>query len=276
MSTELKPYFYINGHDFPIEYEAESESKLGIVENEMFVSADSYGYTDIQWTNFTGEELPIDVYTRITDTYLGLPVQPNDHSGDETFYNTPKTPHAVLKYWSQRGVPCNVKTNLEAYESGTYIIKAINQSNISFSLIKTHLELTQYEKPDEIEQTYWSPTDEIKILAKNNKNISATAQEIQELPDMQQSCNCVEDSPPELCIAPSLPEVETLQKYLRRYGYLPIFSRQYGRINITGKYCYNTTQALKQLQQDFGLTINGDCNEEVRRALLKLSQSEGE
>ena len=270
----MQPYFYINGHDFQIEYDAEAESDLGIVTNDMFVSADSYGYKDIQWTNFTGETLPIDVYSRINEKYVGDPEQPNDHTGDETFYNIPRTPHAVLKYWAQRGVPCKVKTNLEAYESGTYIIKEIQYSNLSFTLIKTHLDLIQYENPDEIEQTYWSPTQNTQINTTANRHLSATAQEIQNIPDCHQTCDCVEDTPPEYCQASIQKEVETLQKYLRRYGYLPIFTRLYGRINMTGKYCYNTTQAVKQLQQDFGLTINGDCNEEVRRALIKLSNSE--
>lgn len=269
MATEGFSYFYMNGHNFIIETDAESTSELNIKENTMFVPSESYGYTDLQWCNFTGEELPLVVYSRITDEYTGDKVQPTDGTGDENFYNGILTPHSVLKYWAQKGIPVKVRTNIESLENGTYLIMEHSQSNPTFDWVVTNLTLKQYEKPEDVIQTYYAPTHPEQITSVYT--LTATATEIRNIQECSQTCNCTEDSDPELCIAPADDNVAVLQKYLRRYGYLPIFTRAYGRINITGRYCYYTTQAVKELQADFGLTINGNCNSEVKKALEKLS-----
>lgn len=265
-------YYYMNGYNFRVEVDAESESELNIKENKMFVASSNYGYTDLQWTNFTGEEVPLDVWSRITEVYTGERAHPKT-GGDPEFYNETKTPHSVLKYWAQLGVIINVKTNIESMESGTFLIKKFAQSNPTFDWVHTQMTLIQYEKPEDISQSYFAPTlpEEVNI---DTQPLTATAREIKSIKDCQQTCHCTADSNPDMCVSSPDDNVKVLQKYLRRYGYLPIYTRLFGRINITGRYCYNTTQAVMELQADYGLTVNGQCNKEVREALLKLAGAE--
>ncbi|WP_455644826.1 peptidoglycan-binding domain-containing protein [Methanosphaera sp.] len=267
-----EPYFYINGYKFRIGVEAKSTSDLNIKENKMYVAKESWGYTDLQWSNFVGEELPIEIYSRVTEIYSGDTAQP-DWGGISTFYNTPRTPHAVLKYWAQIGCPCNVVTNLEAYESGQYLITSFSQENQTYDVIKTELTLKQYEKPESVVQTYWKPVDlkTITVNSKSNQELSGTAKEIQEISDCSQTCSCTENTSPSLCNAPASENVKVVQKYLRNFGYFPIFTREHGRLDITGRYCYTTTQAIMALQQDYGLTINGRVNKQVKEVFMKLA-----
>ena len=266
-------YFKINGHPFRIGLDAKTTSDLNIKQNKMFVAKESWGYTDLQWSNFTGEELQLDIYTRITESYTGDPVQPS-WGGVKSFYNTTRTPHSVLKYWAQEGCPCNVLTNLQSYESGVYMITEFSQSSPTYDIVHTELTLRQYEKPENITQTYWKPVEPGKTVI-NNKTakLSGTALEISKLEFCEQKCNCTEKSNPQDCTAAASTNVATIQKYLRLFGYLPIYSRTIGRIEISGRFCYHTTQAIKQLQQDYGLTVNGKFNKEVKDVFSKLSGS---
>ncbi|RAP49735.1 MAG: hypothetical protein BZ138_07250, partial [Methanosphaera sp. rholeuAM270] len=157
---EDKPYFYINGHPFEISTGAESKSEINIVKNKMYVHGKAWGYTDMQWTNFSGETLTIEVYSRTYERYKGDKVQP-DQGGlpDNEIYPEDEkgiklTPHGALKYWAQTFVTCKILTNLDAFESGDYKIDEFSQTNPDADFIVTKLTLMQYEKPGLEAQTY--------------------------------------------------------------------------------------------------------------------------
>jgi len=266
MVAPRKPYFYINGHDFPINMSADSESTINLIKNKMYVAGKNWGYTDIQWTNFTGEEITLETYSRNTDVYQGEPAQPNN-GGIYDFYNESRTPHAVLKYWAQNFVQCIVKTNLEAFENGTYVIDTFKQSNPSDDFVTTQFTLIQYEKPGEIEQTYWKPED-IDVL-RSTAQLSAQSQEVSNLTNHTQNCSCTEITPKEKCTATFNVEVEIIQKYLQQWGYFPSYVYGKGNIEVNGKFCYYTTQALRNFQEDCGIDVTGEFNDLTKSYFIK-------
>ena len=232
----------------------------------MYVPGKNWGYTDIQWTNFSGETTDLETYSRNTDKYLGEPVHP-DNGGIVDFYNTTRTPHAVLKYWAQNFVRCVVKTNLQAFESGTYVIDTFNQSNPHSDFVITQFTLIQYEKPGEIEQTYWQTIEE----EDNRSTASLTAQskEVESLGNHIQNCKCTATTPQEECTATYNVEVEIIQKYLQQWGYFPSYVYGIGDVELNGKFCYHTTQALRFFQEDCGLEVTGDFNDLTKSYFIK-------
>lgn len=267
------PYFNINGYDFNIEKDAESKSELNIVKTQMYVSTSNWGYNDIQFVNFTGEEIELEIYSRVTDTYTGNAVQP-EGGGNDSFYSSDRTPHAVLKYWAQTGCTCVVDTNLQAYESGDYIITEFSQSSPEHDFIVTELTLTQYEEPGEISQTYWRSIDSDSITEYNTQSMSASALEVSNLGDHSQTCKCTADTPSYECTASVESEVATIQTYLRRFGYFPLYTRSMGLLECSGKYCYYTALAVSRLQEDYNISVTGEFNSEVRSVLLELLGAE--
>ena len=261
-----KPYFYINGHDFRVGINAESTSSINLIKNKMFVAGKNYGYTDIQWTNFSGEELDVEIYSRVTDIYQGDHAQP-DNGGLYEFYDTPRTPHGVLKYWGQNFVPCIIKTNLHAFESGTYVIDELRQSNPHSDFVTSKIKFIQYEKPTEIVQTYWKSDG----IANNpsTHNLTAQSREVSRLGQHTQSCNCTDTTPTEECTATYNTEVEIIQKYLQQWGYFPSYTYSLGSIMVNGKFCYHTTQALRYFQEDRGIEVTGDFNDITRSHFMR-------
>lgn len=265
-----KPYFYINGHLFNVSVDSEATSEIKLVKTRMFVSKKSWGYNDIQWTNFTGETLDLTIYSReYDDVYTGEETQP-DWGGITDFYKTKRTPHAVLKYWAQNFVPCVVKTNIQSFESGTYVIDEFGQSNPSNYFVETKLKLVQYEKPEEVTQTYWK-SEETKTSTKNTdtSKLTASTKEITSLGQHSQKCTCTSTTKSTDCKATVEDDVKIIQKYLKEWGYFLLYSRLVGNVPITGKYCYYTTQAIKQFQLDRGLTITGNFDIETKNEFLK-------
>lgn len=273
VNTKNKPYFYINGHLFHVRTDSESESEIQLNKTKMYVPSTNYGYTDIQWNNFTGETIDLTIYSTTDEVYSGDHVQPPDGTGAKDFYKTPRTPHAVLKYWAQFGIVCTVKTNIQAHESGNYLIDdGITQSSPQPNFIITKLKLIQYEKPEEMIQTYWKPNQ----TATNNKNtsqLSASYMEIKEVTTpLKQTCLCKKSTDASNCTASSIDGVQIIQKYLQKWGYLPWAIGSYN-ISVNGKFCYNTTQALKNFQEKNKLTVTGTFNLETKEAFLKKIQT---
>ncbi len=265
---EHKPCFYINGHNFQIGTNAESKPEINLVENKMFVAGKSWGYTDIQWTNFSGTTLDIEVYSRTYELYRGDPVQPAN-GGISDFYSVGKTPHAVLKYWAETFTVCHIETNLHAFEPGDYVIKDISQRNPDADFVVTKLTLIQYERPGEIEQTYHT---NLTITPKSTAYLTAQVSEVEKLDKHAQSCNCDSDTPSEECNATSNDEVAIVQRYLQQWGYFPSYVRGVGRIQINGKFCYHTTQALKNFQKSRGIEITGAFDETTKKEFVKKLQ----
>lgn len=261
-----KPYFYINGHDFHVDTSAESTSEINLIKNKMFVAGKNYGYTDIQWTNFSGETLDVEIYSRINETYNGDPAQPAN-GGLYEFYNTSRTPHGVLKYWGQNFVPCIIKTNLHAFESGTYVIDELKQSNPHSDFVVSKIKFVQYEKPSEMVQTYWREDG----LSNNvsTHNLTAQTREVSRLGQHTQNCECTDTTPVEQCTATHNTEVEIIQKYLQQWGYFPSYTYGLGTITVNGKFCYYTTQALRRFQEDCGIEVTGDFNDSTRSHFMK-------
>ena len=258
------PYFIINGYDFKIDTDAVSESELNLIKNRMFVSNKAWGYNDIQWTNFSGENIDLTVYSRRSDKYTGDKAQPED-GGISDFYETERTPHAVLKYWSQNFVVCTVKTNLQSFENGNYVIDTFKQSSPTFDFIVTDMTLVQYEQPSEVNQSYYSPVNYDVNTALLNAGIS----EVRELKLHSQSCDCNQYTPALQCTATAQEDVKVIQKYLMDWGYFPNYTKDTGNINPNGKYCYTTTVAVMKFQKDMGIPVSGDFTDETRTAFIK-------
>lgn len=274
--TKKDPYFYINGHDFRISVDSTSESELNLVKTKMYVPDSAWGYNDIQFTNFSGDIQTLTAFSRITETYIGEEAQPEESGqGIADFYNTPRTPHAVLKYWAENFVPCNVKTNLQSFENGKYVIETFKQRNPTFDFVVTDFTLAQYETPSELKQTYYSPVeyDENTIL------LSAEVEEIEMIKEgrgdvnsielYSQTCDCNEFTPALQCTATVEENVRIIQQYLQDWGYFPSYTHTTGSIEPTGKYCYTTTQAIMSFQMDEGIPVNGDFTEETRLKFLR-------
>lgn len=259
-----KPYFYINGYNFKIGTDTKSKSGINLIKNKMYVPGKNWGYTDIQWTNFSGEELTLNIFSRIYDEYTGDPAQPLN-GGISTFYDEKRTPHAVLKYWAQNFVPCVIKTNLQAYESGTYVIDEIAQHNPHYDFIVTSLTLLQFERPGEIEQTYWTA----EKISESTASMNAQTYEVSQLGPHIQNCSCTVTTPKEECTASFNPEVEIIQKYLQQWGYFPSYSYNTGKITVNGRFCYWTTQALRRFQEDRGIEVSGDFNDITRSHFMR-------
>ena len=260
-------YFKINGYNFRLSTDSSSESELNLVINRMFLPDKLWGYNDIQWTNFTGENMNLTIYSRIYDVYTGEEAQPELESvAIKDFYKTPRTPHAVLKYWSQNFVPCEVSTDLESFEGGRYIIESIKQTNLTYDFIQTDLTLKQYEKPQEQIQTYWRPQD---YVLPDTSYMTAKAEEIQRLTFHTQTCDCKETTPADECTTVSNSEVRLIQTWLQKWGFFPAYTRLTGSINVNGKYCYHTTQAIKKFQETMGIPITGDFTDETKSKFLK-------
>ena len=261
-----KPEFKINGYDFRVDTDIESESEINLVKTKMYVPNKAWGYNDIQWTNFTGESIELTIYSRITDKYTGEEAQPKDvNMGIKDFYKKTRTPHAVLKYWAQNFVKCELKTDLQAYENGTYVIESFKQSNPTYDFVVTDLTLIQYEEPSEINQSYYSPAPYIV----DTSLLAAGVDEIQQLELHSQSCDCNEFTPAMQCTSPIQDDVKVIQKYLQDWGYFPTYTKQTGTIKPSGRYCYTTTIAIMKFQKAYGIPVSGDFTEETRRVFLK-------
>lgn len=272
MPKKQRAYFYINGHPFKISKDAESESELNIHETKMFVSKESWGYTYLQWANFTGQNLTLKIFNNINESYKGEAVQPDDGSGINDFYNTSRTPNAVLKYWAEKFVPCKVVTNLQSLEDGNYRIKSFKQTNPTYALVETDITLILDEQGDIASQTFWKPVDLTDPTSDNNGSttlITALSKQIMALGDYHQECKCTATTPSSECTAPVYDQVKTIQSVLRQFGYYPLYGA-IGQLNITGKYCYYTTQAVKSVQQDYNLPVTGNFDTTMKSALIKL------
>lgn len=250
--VEGEPYFWINHYDFKVSTSAEAKSELNLVKNKMYVAGKQWGYTDIQWTNFTGETIDVEIYSRATDKYTGEEAQPRN-GGLPDFYKTDRTPHAVLKYWAQTFVPCKIVTNIQAFESGTYVIDEISQTSPHHNFIITKCSFIQYEPSDEIVQTYWSPAK-----LKPTTEINAYTFAVRDLKYHTQGCFCDKDTPSDNCTAVYSSDVEFIQKLLQQWGYFPTYARGVGKIEPNGRFCYYTTLALQMFQEDRGIDITGD------------------
>lgn len=263
-----KYYFYINGYNFKVLEDSKSDSEINLDKTKMFVSNKSYGYTDIQWKNFTGETMTLKILSDITDVYTGEHTQPEE-GGINTFYNYQRTPHAVLKYWAQNFVPLNVKTNLQAHESAKYVVdeNGFSQEHITPSVVQTDLTLIQYERPYEMEQTYWQTAENTN---KNTVKIAAPTQEIDSIDTTySQTCSCTVNTPGEKCTAHTDDNVKLIQKHLQEWGYMPMYTRETGGIEPNGRYCFHTTQAMKKFQEDTGITVTGNFNSETKKMFIK-------
>lgn len=250
--VDSDPHFFINGYNFKVSTDAEAKSELNLVKNKMYVAGKQWGYTDIQWTNFTGETIDVDIYSRATDIYTGEKAQPNN-GGISDFYNVDRTPHAVLKYWAQTFVPCKIVTNIQAFESATYVIDEISQKSPHHNFIVTKVSFIQYEKYGEIEQTYWEPA-----ALKETININAQTYAIRDMSEHTQYCFCTKDTPSDECTASYNPEVEYIQELLQQWGFFPSYVRSVGKIQVNGRYCYYTTLALQKFQESRGIEVTGD------------------
>lgn len=260
------PYFYINGYNFRVGTNAQSKSEINLVKNKMYVPGSNWGYTDIQWTNFTGEELTIEVYSRVTDVYYGEHSQPAN-GGNLDFYNVTRTPHAVLKYWAQTFVICHVETNLHAFESADYVIDEFSQTNPDADFVVTKLTLLQYEKPGDIEQTFHQ---ELGVVNKDTSYINAQTSEVRELSFHGQQCYCTDITDASECTASYNEEVELIQKLLQQWGYFPTYSYGIGNIEPNGKFCWYTTQALRKFQEDRGIEVTGNFDEITRGQFMRI------
>lgn len=287
--TYYMPYFAINGYEFRIKKDTESKSELNIVKTKMYVPTTSWGYNQIDFVNFTGEEIDLEIYSRVTEKYTGDKVQP-ETGALQGFYSNNPTPHATLKYWAQCGVVCTVLTNLQAYESGDYIITDFSQSSPEFDTVTTKLTLSQYEDTSDIQQTFWRTSDTagksttaselgeqssgsgvtVTDDSGNSQVLSASAQEIMSLGDHHQTCKCTEDTPLEECTSTVDQEVRVIQKYLQQFGYFPTYTKSNGLLEVSGKYCWYTTQGVANLQEANNLPATGEFNSGVRDVLLKL------
>lgn len=271
VSQKNPPYFYMNGHNFKIDTDAETESDINLVENRMFVPAEYWGYTDIQWTNFAGEKLPIKVYSRNDTVYRGEAVPPvgtsKTDSNVKKMYSNNPSEFAILKYWAQTFVPITLVTNIPAFENGTYVIRSFKQSAPEYNFIVTAMELIQYEKPDETVQTYWRAWG--NSTKTDSSKLTAAAKELEKINcPVKQSCVCDENTDYKKCKASVSDSVKLIQRYLQRWGYFLVYSRQTGRVPVTGKFCWYTTQAISNFQRDNGLTIDGVFNTETRKAFI--------
>lgn len=264
-----EPYFYINGHNFNVSIDAESTSEINLIKTKMFVAGKNWGYTDIQWTNFTGETIKCKIYSRThDDPYTGEHVQPTEN-GIYGFYNDSAnlTPHGVLKYWAQNFVPCEVVTNIHSFESGTYVIDEFSQTNPSTDFVATNITLLQYEKPGEIEQTYWTTTGS---ETRDTTELTAQYKELEAIGYLSQACACSEDTESEECTASYDDNTMKIQKYLKQWGYFPSYVHGTGKIEINGKFCYHTTQALRRFQERRGIEVSGEFDETTKEHFLKI------
>lgn len=268
LSLDEKPYFYINGHEFNVSTKAESKSEINIVKNKMYVPGKNWGYTDMQWTNFSGESLSLEIYSRINDKYTGKHVQP-DNGGISDFYTqneTGLTPHAVLKYWAQMFVTCHVETNLHAFESGDYKIDEFSQTQPDTYFVITKLTLLQYEDNREKEQTY---NQTAQLNTKDTSRLNAQSSQISGFSNHTQDCVCTSKTDASECIASPNEEVGVIQLYLQQWGYFPSYSYGIGNIEVNGKYCYHTTQAIKKFQEDRGIETTGNFDEVTKSHFVK-------
>ena len=266
-----KPSFVINGYEFSLSKDATSESELNIVETPMYTPRSMWGYKDIKFNNFTGEVFDCVIFSRTTDIYTGEHAQPEEEElGISDFYDSPRTPHAVLKYWSQNFVPCVVVTNLQAYNDGTYVIKELKQKNLEMDFVESTLTLIYYYKyKEQHNQVYWKPWSAGQFNNAKTLEMSTLAQEVLDLDFHSQMCGCTENTPYTECQSTSNPEVELIQRLLQNWGYFPTYSRITGKIVPNGVYCYQTTQAIMRFQEDEGIPVSGDFTEETRSRFLK-------
>lgn len=263
-----RPYFKINGHNFNVSTNASSKSEINLVKNKMYVPGKSWGYTDIQWTNFTGATITCEIYSRVTDKYLGKHAQP-DQGGIEDFYtrsNGEITPHGVLKYWAETFVTCEIDTNLHVFESGKYKIDELSQSQPDTYFVVSKVTFIQYEQPDEIEQTYNTTA---AINTENTSHMNAQAAELADMSLHYQSCKCNSHTDSSQCTASPSSAVKTIQDYLQQWGYFPSYVYGLGSIQPNGKFCYHTTQALKKFQEATGIETTGKFDEETKKQFLK-------
>lgn len=261
--VDTSPHFYINGYNFNVSVNAEAESELNIVKNKMYVAGKRWGYTDMQWTNFTGEKITCEIYSRATDEYTGDMKQP-DNGGIDNFFNTKRTPHAVLKYWAQTFTKCYIQTNIQSFESGLYIIDSISQSSPHHNFIVTKLTFQQYERTNDVSQTYWTPAN-----LKNSTKISAQYRTIERMVFHKQGCKCTDETPGEECSATSDKEVKQIQTFLQQWGYFPSYSGTTGKITANGKFCWYTTQALRKFQQARGIEVTGNFDQMTKANFMK-------
>lgn len=266
-----KPSFVINGYEFHLAKNATAEGELNIVENNIYTPNSMYGYKDVQFNNFTGEVFDCVIYSRTTEVYTGEHAQPEkENMGIADFYNTDRTPHAVLKYWADNFVPCKLVTNLQAYNNGTYIIKSIKQENLELDFVQTTLTMIYYYKVREnYTQVYWSPWSAGQFNNARTINLSATAQRVMELGYYSQMCGCTSDTPHTECESVGDPEVAFIQQLLQDWGYFPRYTDKTKTITPNGVYCFQTTQAIKKFQEKEGIPVSGNFTEETKHKFLK-------
>lgn len=262
---EVDPHFYINGHEFNVSTNAESKPEINLVENKMFVPGKSWGYTDIQWTNFSGTTLDLEIFSRTYDEYKGDPVQPAN-GGISSFYDSKKTPHAVLKYWAETFTVCHIETNIHAFEPGDYVIKDISQKSPTADFVVTKLTMIQYERPGETAQTYHTS---LTVNPKNTAYMNAQTNEILKMANHAQTCSCNADTPANECTAGTNLEVSQIQKHLQQWGYFPSYINSVGKVNANGRFCYHTTQALKNFQKDRGIEVTGAFDSKTKEEFIK-------
>jgi len=259
------PQFFINGYEFHVGTNAETKSEINIVKNKMYVPGKSWGYNDIQWTNFSGESLSLEIYSRTYEEYTGEETQP-PNGGDPTFYRTKRTPHAVLKYWAQTFVTCHIETNLHAFESGDYKIEEFSQTQPDADFVITKLSFIQYERPGEMEQTYNTAIDS---NVTDTSQFTAQAIELLSFSNHAQTCGCTATTDSSQCTASYNGEVEIIQKYLQQWGCFPSYLNGIGDVIVNGKFCYHTTQALRKFQEGQGIEVTGKFDETTKNRFLK-------
>lgn len=266
-----KSFFKINGYNFNVSVDSSVDNEINLVKNRMFVPRNMWGYNDIQWTNFSGEDMTLTIFSRIYETYTGEKTQPEEENmGISDFYDEARTPHAVLKYWSQNFVPCVVVTDLQSFNNGTYVIDSLKQSNPTYDMVQSDLTLVTYENPEERKVVYFAPLEKPSSpYDEDTSFFSALALEVMNLGYHTQTCACTNITPADDCIATVESEVETIQKLLQKWGYFPNYTRTTGSIKPNGRFCYHTTQALKKFQEDEGIPVSGDFSDETRSRFLK-------
>ena len=124
----------------------------------------------------------------------------------------------------------------------------------------------QYEKPGQIDQTYWSNQ---QIGWKSTTELSAQWKEVNALGNHAQDCSCDQNTPSEKCTARVDKEVEVIQKYLQQWGYFPSYTDG-EKISVNGRFCYNTTQALRRFQEHRGIEITGNFNDLTKEHFKRI------
>ena len=260
-------YFIMNGHPFNVDLEMESTSTLNIKKTPMYVSSKDWGYNYIQWLSFSGEELKVTVYSKNTESYTGNPVYKGDNR-KTNFYDKPKTPHAVLKFWAQNFITVTVESKLQSVENGDYKITDFSQRNMTQDLVRSDFTLTEYNQEDtDITRSYYAPEQPGRNDASDT---TGTALELEKIGEHKQTCTCTPGAVTGVCTAPYEEEVVSIQKLLRRVGYYPHYSSVNNMFqSMDGKYCYYTKKAVEDYQKANGLSVTGVFNKAVKDKLKK-------